>query len=65
MRYNEKHILFERLFLVNKKFLLGFLSFVLVTALSWGLFHHYRTPENDTILLGASLPLSGINSHLG
>ena len=33
--------------------------------LFFGLYRHYRLPENDTILLGASLPLSGINSHLG
>ena len=26
---------------------------------------YYRMPTNNVILLGASLPLSGINSHLG
>lgn len=51
--------------MVNKKFLIAFASIFTVVLLLVGYFQYHRTKENDTILLGASLPLSGINSHLG
>ncbi len=51
--------------MVKKNFLLWLggitvLSIILVVTL-----RQFRASENETILLGASLPLSGINSHLG
>ncbi len=57
--------LIQRIFLVKKNFLLWLggitvLSIILVVTL-----RQFRASENETILLGASLPLSGINSHLG
>ena len=57
--------LIQRISLVKKNFLLWlggitFLSILLVITL-----RQFRASENETILLGASLPLSGINSHLG
>lgn len=51
--------------MVNKKFLLIFTSLFIVGACVFALLHHYRTLESKVIVLGASLPLSGINSHLG
>ena len=63
--YNESIKPIQRIFLVKKNFLLWLggitvLSIILVVTL-----RQFRASENETILLGASLPLSGINSHLG
>lgn len=51
--------------MVNKNFLV--IALFLTTVLAFtGIFAlHYTSPKKNTLLLGASLPLSGINSHLG
>jgi len=51
--------------LVNKNFLI-ILLFITTILLFTGIFMlNYQSPDKKSILLGTSLPLSGINSHLG
>jgi ABC-type branched-subunit amino acid transport system substrate-binding protein len=51
--------------LVNKNFLITSLITLVAVALLFFLSTSYKGIEKSTILLGASLPLTGINSHLG
>lgn len=51
--------------MVNKKFLFGLTGLIISTTLFFIFNHKPQSLANNTILLGASLPLSGINSHLG
>ncbi len=51
--------------MVNKNFLI-ILLFIMTILLFTGIFMlNYQSPDKKSILLGTSLPLSGINSHLG
>jgi len=61
-----KSLVFKRFFVVNKTLLRFLLGSASALALLTGTFFTYTgLHEKKTILLGASLPLSGINSHLG
>lgn len=51
--------------MVKKNFLLWLGVIALISIALIMTLRHFRASENETILLGASLPLSGINSHLG
>lgn len=51
--------------MVKKNFLLWLGVITLIPVALIMILKHFRASENETILLGASLPLSGINSHLG
>ena len=51
--------------MVKKNFLLWLGVITLISVALIMTLRHFRASENETILLGASLPLSGINSHLG
>lgn len=51
--------------MVNKNFLITSLITLVAVALLFFLSTSYKGIEKSTILLGASLPLTGINSHLG
>jgi len=65
VRYNEAYQI-KRFFVVNKILLRSLLGGLAVVVLFLGLYRVYETVrEKKVILLGASLPLSGINSHLG
>ncbi len=56
---------FRRSHLVNKKFLILITILFSLGVFLFVAFSHYRTLDRKVITLGASLPLSGINSHLG
>jgi len=51
--------------LVNKNFLIASFLALFLIILYFFFASQYNNNEKNTILLGASLPLSGINSHLG
>ena len=51
--------------MVNKNFLIPSVVALLLIIFYFMLAPSYQNYEKNTILLGASLPLSGINSHLG
>lgn len=51
--------------MVKKNFLLWLGGITVLSIMLIITLRQFRTSENETILLGASLPLSGINSHLG
>ena len=51
--------------MVKKNFLLWLGGITVLSVILVMTLRHFRANENETILLGASLPLSGINSHLG
>lgn len=51
--------------MVNKNFLIIFTATILCVLSAWVIFRQQPTPIKEPIVFGASLPLSGINSHLG
>lgn len=51
--------------MVNKNFLITSFLALIVLVLLFSFATSYNSVEKNTIVLGASLPLSGINSHLG
>ena len=51
--------------MVKKNFLLWLGGITVLSIMLIITLRQFRASENETILLGASLPLSGINSHLG
>lgn len=51
--------------MVNKNFLITSFLALIVLVLLFSFATSYKSVEKNTIVLGASLPLTGINSHLG
>ena len=51
--------------MVKKKLLILLTAIAIGSLVLFAAIKYYRMPTNNVILLGASLPLSGINSHLG
>ncbi len=51
--------------MVNKNFLIRFVFVPFLLTLLYFYFFSHKQSDKSSILLGASLPLSGINSHLG
>jgi len=61
-----KSLSLKRLFVVNKTLLTIFIgAFIVLVIFAGGFYTYTGLHEKKSIFLGASLPLSGINSHLG